>query len=180
YLALPDYGSGRWEWHALGNGTRLDIDNGEQLISPAGNVHVAVLAWKTGSTVTDLTLNFNANIPQSPFVQINVPEVILAGHQFLFDITGSTPGDGAEYTESLTQFGDGKPDGQGLLPGIPSAHIYDEPGSYTLSVTLTNDRGLATVASLELEVMEGRRDLLLVHNGFFQDGENIAWYYASP
>lgn len=79
-------------------------------------------------------------------VSTNAPQV---GETVSFDASGSTDSDG-QVVGYLWQFGDGRSSNQAV-----TTHAYTQPGTYTLSLTVTDDDGATGSVSGQLTVTGG-------------------------
>ncbi len=180
YVAVADFGSGRWQWHKrIAPGT-LPLTGGNALVSPAGNVFIVALAWQQSTQLSSLQLQFSGEVPASPAAQINVPASVVSGYELEYDAVGSTAGSGAVITGVTYDFGDGTGTTIGTAVDIPVTHTYTLPGTYTASVRIDNDLGYNDYASVEVLVGGGNTELLVVANSDSPDSMALADYYMSP
>ncbi|HSU66182.1 MAG TPA: DUF4082 domain-containing protein [Tepidisphaeraceae bacterium] len=85
-----------------------------------------------------------------------------AEHSVFVDGLASSLGSGTPLTATYTwNFGD--PSGSyNTLTGWNAGHVYDSPGTYTVSLTVTNDQGLSSTASTQVTVQNNNRTVLYV------------------
>jgi PKD repeat protein len=118
---------------------------------------------------TPSSSNYQAAVPYSADIRLNTPGVILppAGAptasftvspaspdvvtEVFFDASGSTPGSGASRIVSYEwSFGDGN-----AASGVQAEHVFTLPGSYVVTLSVTNDRGISARTSRSVTVGEG-------------------------
>jgi PKD repeat protein len=123
---------------------------------------IDIVATPTGS-------NFDAVSPQSVAIRLVPPGVILppagtptaafsfsptsvaAKSAVIFDASASTPGNGsASITGYAWTFGDG-----GSASGRTATHTFGDPGTFNVTLTVTNDRGLTASTSQAVTVSGG-------------------------
>ena len=113
-------------------------------------------AWKVkgegGETVGELELDQEVSISagscggsSGPTANIDAPDTTGAGEGITFDGSGST--DDGEIVEYRWEFGDGT-----AATGESVDHSYDEPGTYTVTLTVEDDAGNTGNASTEVTV----------------------------
>ncbi|MCB1220866.1 MAG: hypothetical protein H7A35_04105 [Planctomycetales bacterium] len=180
YVALADFGSGRWQWTRRASIGTLPITDGGNFVSPSGKVYVVVLAWEQSSDLSALELQFSGEVPASPQPQLHVPDSIVAGYELEYDATGSTAGSGALVTGVSYDFGDSTGTTLALSPDDKVTHVYEMPGTYTVGVRIDNDLGYSGYASQQVEVTAGVTELLVVCNSLKPDSQELADYYMSP
>ncbi len=123
---------------------------------------VTVLATPSGN-------NYQTPVTYSADIRLNTPGVILppAGSptanftfspsapdlvtEVFFDASTSEPGSGASRIVSYEwSFGDGKTE-----TGVQADHVFELPGAYTVTLRVTNDRGITAQTSRSLTVGAG-------------------------
>lgn len=110
--------------------------------STSTNTTLSVVAGGTQSAVTSLTRVEEARFTvgplaanQNPVAEANGPYTALAGTPVSFSSNGSTDPDGSIATYTWT-FGDGT-----SRTGASPTHTYANGGTYTVQLTVTDDRG---------------------------------------
>ena len=77
-----------------------------------------------------------------------------------FDSAGSLPGTGSGLTFSWN-FGDGSPTGS----GASTSHVYETPGSYSATLTMTNSFGSSTAPPISITVNADPNPAFFVRSG---------------
>jgi PKD repeat protein len=75
-----------------------------------------------------------------------VPVIGQAGESLRFDATGSKDADGA-IGSYVWGFGDGT-----TGSGVSVAHVYETPGRYKVTLTVTDNGGLTDTATFEVDI----------------------------
>ncbi|MEZ5339817.1 MAG: TIGR03790 family protein [bacterium] len=179
-LGIADYASGRWTWQAIAEDTRLEFGSGQQLISPAGRLYIAALAWQQPVLLDRLELQLSTELPGAPLVQVNLPFQPIGGYACEYNALGSTPGDGTQITAVHYDFGDGSEEVLATDPASAVSHAYPGPGSYELTVWVFNELGQGGSTSVEVDNAAGYAELLVVCNGDDPESMELADYYMSP
>ncbi|TKZ19199.1 PKD domain-containing protein [Shimia litoralis] len=88
-------------------------------------------------------------VNSAPIAALDAPASIASGEALVLDASGSTDTDGA-ITQFLWDFGDGH-----TSQGVLGAHRYETPGDYVITLSVTDDAGVAnstTVAETAITV----------------------------
>ena len=80
---------------------------------------------------------------------VNPGTTITVDQTLSVDASGSTGGDGHSITSYSWSFGDG-----GAATGVSASHKYSSPGTYTVTLTVTNDCGKSATATKTIVVQE--------------------------
>lgn len=88
-----------------------------------------------------------ASEPEPPTAVIDSPADTPAGVEVTFDGSGSQPGD-SPIENYLWDFGDGFADDSGSI----ISHTYESPGSYTVTLTVTDEEGLTDETDVTMTV----------------------------
>ena len=141
---------------------------------------------------TPVGSNYENHTVASADIRLNVPGVILppagtptasftfspgtpsAGTEIFFDASASQPGSGASSIVNYHWFlGDGN-QGGGSQPRID--HVYGEAGQYSVTLTVTNDRG---VTAQQTRTVTVTADTDLENFNFTNDDQNQVAKYIS-
>jgi PKD repeat protein len=79
------------------------------------------------------------------------PTAPATGASVFFDGSASQPGTNASIASYVWTFGDGA-----STSGVAPAHRFENPGTYVVTLTVTNDRGLSSSASQAVAISSGR------------------------
>lgn len=86
-----------------------------------------------------------------------------AGHSVAVNALSSTLGDGTQLNATYNwNFGDSN-GAYNNLTGWNAGHIYDNAGTYTISLTVTNDLGLSSTATTQVTVTPDTRTTIYVN-----------------
>jgi PKD domain/RTX calcium-binding nonapeptide repeat (4 copies) len=81
-------------------------------------------------------------------------------------------GDGTPITINYQwNFGDVKGE-YNVLPGFNASHIYDSPGTYTITLTVTNDLGKSSIVSTQITIAADTRKQIYVDANTGNDSNN--------
>jgi hypothetical protein len=100
---------------------------------------------------------------QAPVAVINtVSGPRQAGMVVAVDATASTVGTGEYITTNYAwNFGDAGTE-YNQLTGFNAAHVYDKPGTYTITLTVTNEAGLVSTTSEQVTIAASSRNQIFV------------------
>ena len=73
---------------------------------------------------------------------------------------GSRVAEGSSIVSNAWTFGDG-----GTVNGVYVSHVYDTPGSYEVTLTVTDDKGLSDTTRQNIEIVAARRSPYRHHRG---------------
>ncbi len=79
-----------------------------------------------------------------PTAAISGPQRVIVGETFTLDGSASTPGSGEQITSYAWDLGDGT-----AAAGATIQHVYRAAGFYNVTLTVTNDRGVAGVTTMQ-------------------------------
>jgi PKD repeat protein len=129
----PDGGALRYLWD-FGDGTRSDLMNPTQIYKQGG-VYTATLLVQddSGLTCNADTARTTVRVAESPAAQAGSDMTVCANSRVRFDGTASTDPDGV-VNRFHWDFGDETAGG-----GPTPEHIFTEPGSYRVLLTVTGD-----------------------------------------
>ena len=95
-----------------------------------------------------------------------------AEHSVFVNGLGSPLGHGSQLTATYNwNFGDYSGGAYNNLTGWNASHIYDNPGTYTISLTVTNDMGLSSTAYTSVTITPSARTTIYV-NTWGNDANN--------
>jgi hypothetical protein len=112
---------------------------------------------------------------QAPIPVMNLKGISGQAHHSVFvDALSSTLGDGQAITTHY-QWNFGDPGSRfNVLPGFNAGHIYDNPGTYTISLTVTNDLGKSSTLSTRVTVAPDTRRTIYVDSWYGSDNNSGA------
>ena len=126
--------------------THTYLNTGEYTVS------LVVIDNEGSSDIALSKVNVTYKGPQKPKAVITAPSNIVAGKPSSFDALGSTDDDG--YIKFYNwSFGDGS-----TGSGETVSHTYTSPGTYIVTLTVTDNSGLSSSASLSVTVKKGKGD----------------------
>jgi len=131
----------------------------------ATHAYAAVGSYTATVTVSDAaggTANATViiQVSEAPTARVTTSDVVAFGNQpFTFDASTSTDPENA-IVSYVWNFGDGTPSGSGQV----ISKIYKEPGTYTVTLTITDAAGVTTTVSRIIEVLPA--DQAGLYNGF--------------
>jgi PKD repeat protein/uncharacterized protein YraI len=152
----------------VSDGVRLWVDNNQLLNGwqqgPVRNYVVdAELAAGThtvrveyfqasGPAVIQLDLGYTAppGEPQGPKAAINGTTQAVAGQTVNFNARNSSVAEGSHLTSFDWTFGDGA-----SASGVDVSHVYDQPGQYDVTLTVTDDKELSDTAVQQIRIDPG-------------------------
>ncbi len=143
----PDGDIVSYAWD-FGDGNTSTLANPINTFAASGT-YAATLTVTDDSGDTDTTtVSVQVNENQAPVAVANAtPDAGKAPLGVLFSSAGSTDNDGTIVSYGW-DFGDGSPVDNSANPG----HLYTTAGSYTATLTVTDDDGVTSTASLSIEV----------------------------
>ncbi len=135
------------------------VGTGKNLIDGGDGTNVV-----TAANMTDVIVNcgiYNRNVPVQPVIQA-VSATTPAGTAIHVDALASNLGSGTSLTATYSwNFGD--PNGRyNTLTGFTASHVYDTPGLYNISLTITNDTGGQASRTLQVVVAPAARRAIYV------------------
>jgi PKD repeat protein len=104
-------------------------------------------AGATASTVSDVTISA-ADAPQAPVANAGGPYSATVGEAVQFDGSASTDPDGSIASYEW-DFGNGNTD-----TGVSPVHMYDTAGTYTVTLTVTDDSGMTATGGTTAEITD--------------------------
>ena len=129
----PDGGRLRYSWD-FGDGTSSDIVNPNKTYEHPGSYPVTLTVRDdSGSAMGTATDRIAAVVREGPIANAGPDLQACANQTVRFDGSGSTDADGAVNAYAWT-FGDGS-----SANGERPTHIFKEPGTYTVNLTITGD-----------------------------------------
>jgi PKD repeat protein len=134
------------------------------------------LGYETGSYWVDAVFSPSVSAPASPvptgIVSANSPSASIAlqggngqaEHSIFVNALSSSLGDGTQLNASYAwNFGDAA-SAYNNLTGWNASHIYDNPGTYTITLTVTNELGLSSTAATQVTITPSTRTTIYVNN----------------
>lgn len=133
-------------------------DTGSTNSNSGGTTTGGSTGGDTGGTGTGTQTNASDPVAIITAISTSVP----AGHSIALDAISSTMTSGAiQDGEFVWNFGD--PTGQyNTLKGFSAGHTYDKPGSYNVTLTVTNAQGKTNTATLAITVTAASRKVIYV------------------
>jgi PKD repeat protein len=125
------------------DGTSSDEETTDEGTSTGGGGSDDGTTTRPGGTTTRPTTTTPAPKPPAAKFSSDCPD---PGLGCSFDGSGSTDSDGS-IVKYEWAFGDGK-----TATGETTSHTYTDPGTYTVKLTVTDDKGLKSTAELEVTV----------------------------
>ncbi len=103
---------------------------------------------KVGGALISVNIGYRGEaLPEAPSAVISGPTEAQVGQELTYSATGSTVASGGHINKTEWDFGDG-----GTSTGSPTTHVYSQAGTYTVLLTLTDDRGLTGSATQQVRV----------------------------
>ena len=131
--ADPDGGLLRYAWD-FGDGTRSDIVNPSKTYERPGIYPVTLTVRDESGLANGIDSDrIAALVREAPIADAGEPLMACTNQTVRFDGAGSTDADGAVNAFSWN-FGDGGSGG-----GEAPTHVFERPGSYTVTLTITGD-----------------------------------------
>ena len=131
----------------------------------ATHAYAAVGSYTAKVTVTDAaggsaSATVLIKVSEAPVGRLTTSDVVAFGNlPFTFDASTSTDPENA-IASYVWDFGDGTPAGSGQI----ISKVYKEPGTYTVTLTITDAAGVSTTISRIIEVLPA--DQAGLYNGF--------------
>ena len=142
----PDGHIGSYQWN-FGDGATAGGVNVSHKYGQAGNYNVVLTVTddRGGSDTSTYTVRIEPVVTnQPPVAQINGPASALVGEQVIFDSANSHDPDG-QIVRYEWDYGDSAPRAAGSGESTV-AHTYNAPGSYKVTLTVTDNGGLTATA----------------------------------
>lgn len=149
-----DWGDGEFsDWSELfeSNGSVLMIHSWDDV----SVYEIKVIAQDEEGNNSSWSIPLNVTVSQteseweSPVAEISVPVDVSADDAIVFDASSSFDLDGA-IVSYYWNFGDGT-NGSGITP----SHVYDNPGEYIVTLTVTDNNGKTSSQTMIVEVGAG-------------------------
>lgn len=133
--------------------------------------------YEVGSYWVDAVFNPSVSVPASPIptgvvsAGANSPQASItmqggngeAEHSIFVNALSSSLGDGTQLNANYSwNFGD-TGSAFNSLTGWNAGHIYDNPGTYTITLTVTNDLGLSSTATSQVTITPSTRTTIYVN-----------------
>jgi gliding motility-associated-like protein len=142
----------KWSWD-FGDGQTSGEQNPVHTYVAAGNYQVKLLVENKGSCVSD-TFKLGIAVHPKPVVEFETPEICLADAGATFINKSSLPSGDNSILTYLWDFGDRNANAQN--PGTSTlenpTHVYTAFGNYTITLTVTSDKGCSFSLSKQLTV----------------------------
>jgi PKD repeat protein len=140
-------------------------DGGTSTEQNPTHAYAAVGVYTATVTVTDPagatgSASVTIQVSKAPTVRVTTSDVVaFAGNSFTFDASPSTDPENAiaSYTWN---FGDGTPPGSGQV----ISKVYDNPGEYTVTLTVTDAAGVSSTLTRVIQVLP--EDEMGLFNGY--------------
>ena len=142
----PDGRVVSWRWE-FGDGTISTERNPTHRYSRNGTFKVKLTVADNDGLTDVVEKGISVNAPPSASFAFSPPEP-QAGEEVAFDASGSMDPDGKIVRYSW-DFGDG-----GTAEGIEVKHVFEKSGSYTVTLTVTDDDGAKAIGKEEIVVKE--------------------------
>ncbi|HYG78129.1 MAG TPA: Ig-like domain-containing protein, partial [Planctomycetota bacterium] len=140
-------------------------DGGTSTDPNATHAYAAVGSYTAMVTVSDAaggtaSATVLVQVSKAPTGRVTTSDVVAFGNlPFTFDASTSTDPENA-IVSYVWNFGDGSPNGSGQV----ISKIYEQPGTYTVTLTITDAAGVSTTISRVVEVLPANQAGLF--NGF--------------
>jgi PKD repeat protein len=159
--------------HLLASGA----NGSDGVFSFSSNSTFPTFGYETGSYWVDAVFNPSVSVPASPAptgvvsTGANSPKASItmqggngqAEHSIFVNALSSSLGDGTQLNANYAwNFGD-TGSSYNNLTGWNASHIYDNPGTYTISLTVTNDLGLSSTATSQVTITPSTRTTIYVN-----------------
>ena len=141
------FGSGGWLIDQAGGGSIPSSQTSGIALQPDGRILAGGVANASDGNTRLLITRFFHDVAPSPVFAL--PAGPLSGNPLSFDGSASSDPDGT-IAAYRWDFGDGS-----SAAGARSSHTYQSPGTYTVRLTVTDDKGLAATLSQSLVVAPG-------------------------
>ncbi|HYG73401.1 MAG TPA: Ig-like domain-containing protein, partial [Planctomycetota bacterium] len=131
----------------------------------ATHAYAEVGSYTATVTVSDAaggtaSASVTIQVSKAPTGRVTTGDVVaFGGLPFTFDASSSTDPENA-IVSYVWNFGDGTPNGSGQV----ISKIYEQPGTYTVTLTITDAAGVSTTVSCVIEVLPG--DQAGLFNGY--------------
>jgi hypothetical protein len=131
----------------FGDGTASDDQNPQHAYSSVGTFTVIVTATGGHGDSSTATLTVLTSLP--PIVRVQTSDVVaFATQPFTFDASTSSDPENAIASYDW-DFGDGTPHGSQQI----ITKVYDQPGTYTIKLTITDSAGVSSSTTRIIEVL---------------------------
>lgn len=128
-----------------------------------------------GVRVLDAALRWLTGVgTQAPGGPVVVPPQVESGQSVTFNASGAQDPDGA-IISYFWDFGDGT-----TATGPAPHHVYEREGTYTVTLTMTDDTGLTTTLSWTVTVLASLRMVNVRVASLAADSATIAWDVDRP
>jgi PKD repeat protein len=151
----PEGGTLGYTWD-FGDGTAGDAASVSHSYSTAGSYNVTLTVTDAGglSDTAAITIVIEEVIPnRAPEAVINGPAGALVGETVIFDSSGSQDPDGTIVSYAW-DFGDGGLSQLARSGDSTLAHIYNAPGTYQVTLTVTDNGGLSDTDTFMIVIEE--------------------------